>query len=533
MKLNSFLSKTLLILIMVSAFSCAKNFDELEKDPNRPTNVTPGLVLNGIVINMFDSPWDLTQRWCQFNCCNYNYYGNQEYNWNNATLYFTTLKNVVKMEEEAVRSGLPEKNAYSALGKFFRAYFYYNMTMLVGDLPLSEALNPAEIQKPGYDTQKDIFKNVLQWLDESNTELTTLISTGNNSISGDIYYNNDLRKWQKAVNTFKLRVLVQLSKKETDADLGVKAKFAEILSNKSKYPVMESMTDNMQYVYNPQFNKYPINPDNFGFDATRYNYSTTYLDNLSQLRDPRVFIMAEPAGSKLKAGLQPTDYNAFVGANPSMDLGDMSSKAGTDNGPGFLPGEYSFFNRRRYYSNYTAENTILIGYTEMCFNIAEGVNRGWSSGDAEDWYKKGIQSSHAFYGIKDGENDVFFFKAGGSPSNSGDYNKYSVSFNWDNYYNQSQVKYAGASSGLNQILLQKYLAFFQNSGWEAYFNYRRTGVPAFAQGGPGTGNSGRIPKRFQYPPSESSTNGDNLNAALGRQFPGGKDDINEAMWIIK
>ncbi len=84
---------------------------------------------------MFDSPWDLTQRWCQFNCCNYNYYGNQEYNWTNDALLYTTLKNVVKMEEEAIRSGLPEKNAYSALGKFFRAYFYYNMTMLVGDLP--------------------------------------------------------------------------------------------------------------------------------------------------------------------------------------------------------------------------------------------------------------------------------------------------------------------------------------------------------------------------------------------------------------
>ncbi len=76
-------------------------------------------------------------------------------------------------------------------------------------------------------------------------------------MTGDIYYNNDLRLWQKAVNTFKLRVLVQLSKKDTDAELGVKAKFAEVISNKSKYPLMESMSDNMQYVYNTQFNKYP------------------------------------------------------------------------------------------------------------------------------------------------------------------------------------------------------------------------------------------------------------------------------------
>lgn len=532
MKRYNFLNSTIIILVLLSIVGCQK-FDELEKDPNRPTNVPPGLVLNGVLYNMFDSPWDITQRWCQFNCCNYNYYGNQEYNWTYTSLFYTTLKNVVKMEEEAMRIGLPEKNAYSALGKFFRAYFYYNMTMLIGDIPLEESLKPAEFLKPAYNTQKDVFKDILLFLEESNADLSTLITTGGSTITGDFYFNNDLRLWQKAVNTFKLRVLVQLSKKDTDAELGVKAKFAEIISNKSKYPLMESMKDNLQFVYNDQFNKYPLNPDNFGFDATRYNYSTTHLNKLSELRDPRAFVMAEPAGSKLKSGLAPTDYNAFVGASPAMDLGEMSSRAGTDNGPGFLPGEFSFFNRHRYYRTYTAENTIIIGYIEMCFNIAEGVNRGWATGDAEDWYKKGIRASHDFFGIRDGENDVFFFRAGGSPTNSADYNKYAIIFNWENYYNQSQVKYAGAAAGLNQIILQKYLAFFQNSGWEAFFNYRRTGVPAFAKDGPGTGNSGRIPKRFLYQPSESITNGDNLNAALTRQFNGGKDDINNEIWVIK
>lgn len=46
---------------------------------------------------------------------------------------------------------------------------------------------------------------------------------------------------------------------------------------------------------------------------------------------------------------------------------------------------------------------------------------------------------------------------------------------------------------LQQVLLQKYLAFFQNSDWEAYYNWRRTGIPAFHTG-PGTGPNGVIPK---------------------------------------
>jgi len=114
MKRYNYLNSTVIILVLLSALSCQK-FDELEKDPNKPTNVTPGLVLNGVVNSMYESPWSLAQRWNQFNCCNYNYYGNQEYNWAATSLSFTTLKNVQKMEEEAIRSGLPEKNAYSVL----------------------------------------------------------------------------------------------------------------------------------------------------------------------------------------------------------------------------------------------------------------------------------------------------------------------------------------------------------------------------------------------------------------------------------
>jgi len=43
---------------------------------------------------------------------------------------------------------------------------------------------------------------------------------------------------------------------------------------------------------------------------------------------------------------------------------------------------------------------------------------------------------------------------------------------------------ASSSTALTQILQQKYVAFFMNSGWEAFYNYRRTGVPVFSQAGP-------------------------------------------------
>ena len=72
---------------------------------------------------------------------------------------------------------------------------------------------------------------------------------------------------------------------------------------------------------------------------------------------------------------------------------------------------------------------------------------------------------------------------------------------------------------------------YQNSGFEGYYNWRRTGVPTFHTGA-GTGNSNRVALRFQYPNSERAVNKTNVEAAIASQF-GGSDDINAKMWIIK
>ncbi|MBC8111742.1 MAG: SusD/RagB family nutrient-binding outer membrane lipoprotein [Verrucomicrobia bacterium] len=526
-----FKSITFCLTLLLCLSSC-QDFEALEKDPNRPTAVPASLVFNGIIndaFNAYNRPWGDVSRWNQFNAVNYNYYGNNEYAWTSAGLNYFTLKNIVKMEEEAAKAyGKDKVNPYGALGKFLKAYFFYQMTMRVGDLPMMEALKGLENTVPKYDTQQDILKSALDMLEASNTELTELIGAGDASLAGDIYFSNDLRAWQKVVNTFKLRVLIQLSKKEIE--FSAKQKFAEVISNPTKYPIMTSMANNWQYVYNATLNKYPVNPDNFGFDATRYNMAATHIGLLTSLKDPRVFYVGEPAQKKIDGGASPTSFDAFVGAPSGEDLADMSTKA--------LAGEYSFYGRYRYYRTYTAEPTIIIGYPELCFNIAEAIHIGWVTGSAEDFYKKGIQASQGTFGIKDGANDVKFFKKNiidliNPTTKEVNYDTYSVNFIFNDYYNQTAVKYAGAgTTGLNQILTQKYLAFFMNSGWEAYYNYRRTGVPTFSVG-VGTGNSGRIPKRFQYPQAERTTNATNYNEALQRQFGGTTDDINSDIFIIK
>lgn len=531
MKINKIFTAIFAVAALTLS-SCEKSFEELEKDPNRPVNVPASLVLQGVESDMFNNigrPFSAEMRWNQFYCSNYNYYATNEYTWTSGSNHYNTLKNVIKMEEEAKRAGLADVNGYSALGKFFRAFFFYEMTVRMGDLPMSEALKGIDNIAPKYDSQKAVFVQILKWLDESNDNMAALITKGETSVSGDFYFGGDMRKWQKAVNAYKLRVLVALSKKETDSDLNIKARFSEMMSNPTKYPLFTSLTESLQYTYN-NFNKYPSNPDNFGFDATRQNMSKAYVEPLSLLNDPRVMITCEPAGAELKAGKKPSDFSAYVGASSAEDLTDMSEKAGRNNGAGYAPGVYSFQNRFRYYRNYTAETTFIVGFPEMCFNIAEAYHLGWATGDAETWYKKGIQASMDFYGVKNGTNTMTYSKTGGR--DAADLATFTIDFDFEKYYAQTSVKYDGKTAkGQEQILTQKYLAFFMNSGMEAYFNWRRTGFPKF-YAGVGNGNSNRIAIRWQYPLSERTTNSTNYKAAIDSQF-GGKDDINDSLWLLK
>jgi hypothetical protein len=515
----------ILFIITAMVCGCTKKFNDYSVNTNLPASVPAYLLLRQIENDMVFFPGGDADKFCQYTLSSYTYYGTNEYWTGSATLNYGTLRNVIAMEKEAQKAS-GENNPYSALAKFFKAYFFIRMTLLVGDLPMSEALKGLDNPTPKYDTQKDIFKQSLQLLEDANTQLTSLISSANTSLLGDFYYQERisnpktpleaLKQWQKVINTFKLRVLINLSKKDADADLNIKQKFADVLNNPAKYPIMTGLPDNLEYVYNTAFNKYPNNKENFGFDALRLCVAATWLNTLSSLNDLRAMKVADPARG---LGFPDTSFRSFVGASNGEDVSTMGGKV--------VAGLYSPIGRKRYYDGLTGENTFIIGYPEMCLNIAEAINRGWVTGNADDWYQKGIKAMFTFYGIVDGPNTVSFLRT----TAPGDYLSYTVTFNFTDYFNQTSVKYAGNNAtGLNQILTQRYLSLARNSGLEAYNQWRRTGVPVFLTG-PGIGNSGVIPLRYQYPSNELSTNAANYTAAVQSQYAG-NDNINSKMWVI-
>lgn len=81
------------------------------------------------------------------------------------------------------------------------AHAFGTATSLFGDIPYSEAGN-SEIQDPAFDSQVQVYSQVIARLDEA---ITTLNSASSGSIPEDIYFGGDKAKWIAAANTLKAR----------------------------------------------------------------------------------------------------------------------------------------------------------------------------------------------------------------------------------------------------------------------------------------------------------------------------------------
>lgn len=559
-KLTIFIRQvSFLIAVAVFAVSCQKGdlTSNLNVSGKDAVGISPSLFLNHITYALYkgggvselssnlqvtgqgsggevsEEPWGLLSHYSQYYLSNYSYYqGINTYNWSNsATHYGDMLKYVILMENQAASQSplTASSNVYAGLGKFFRAYTFIWMSQRVGDIPMSQAGSATNLH-PAYDSQKDVYKNSLALLDSANIIISNLIAKNANGATvvdaaGDVYGLTYLQ-WQKVINTFKLRVLISMSKRADDnADLNIKTQFAQIINNPGTYPVFSGNTDNMVFKYN-SVNAYPsvVSAPYTG----NANIGKTFLDLTTGYKDPRTFAVATPAPAQLAApnNKSISDFTAYVGADPNLSLGQLLTNSNN--------GLYSFASYNYYSSkNLTGalvEPFVLIGYPEMCFNIAEAYNRGWITGAPDDvnatvWYNKGVDASLSLYkGLTQGAA----YTVGNASGTA-----YPGTVTIDIAAFKTNIAYLGGSDGLRQILEQKYVAFFQNSGWEAFYNWRRTGIPNFAQGGPGIGTaSNNIPRRWQYPANESNENSTNWKTAVQSQF-GGTDDVTKDTWLTK
>lgn len=481
-KKNITIAMSTLLLI---CSGCSKT-EDLQSDPNRVTEVTPELLLTNIEIEAFSTislSAALASRQLSYtNGVN----SNQYYNWQRSGFgTYDNLKQVSKMVEASAAN---ETEVYQLLGSFFNSYFIVSLTETFGDVPYSEAIQAdANNFTPKYDTQKSIYLKVLNDLKATSDAL----ASNEEQLLGDVIYGGNILQWRKLINSYYLRVLMNLSHKEADTDLQLKSRFNEVFSNPGKYPIFESNADNAALLYhNIQGNRYPLQNDN---DLqTAYFMEKSFVERLQELEDPRLFAFAEVKPTS--SGNDPMDFSSYGGLYGSGDLNQNTSEA--------VEGEASRVDPR-YFTDPVNEPSLLMGYSELEFILAEASVRSWIESDADIHYKNGIRASMDFYGISEVDE-----------------------------YLANPLIQLGSSNQIEMIMTQKHISMFLNTGWQAFYEQRRTGFPEFNTDGAGALNSGKIPKRWMYPANEAVNNGDHLTEAINRQFPSG-DNINSIMWILK
>ncbi len=516
---------TAAVVLAMSITGCQKG--DLTSNPNavNANSVIPvSLIVNhltAILIRPEEQPFagDVYKS-DQFQVSNYaKYWGTNEDTWSYSAHSYEILKYAIQLEFQANAQLGNNTNKYFAMSKFFRAYSAIWLSQRVGDIPMTQA-GDINFLTPAFDTQHDVYKNSLKLLDDANTIMAGVGAPGTVFDGGDIFGLTNLQ-WQKVINSYRLRVLISLSKRADDnADLNVKQQFAAIVANPTTYPVMTANSDNVVYKFNAT-NLYPIFASGSNSYNNFMNVSKTVLDITKSTKDPRTYLMATPVTTTNVA-----DFDSYLGADPGTALSTLQNEAAT--------GKYSFFNAQRYLgtaTGSTVEPFFFIGYPEMCFNIAEGINRGWSplaTADAKTWYDKGIAASFSNFGLNVNTNStVNISDVGGKTLGTA---------TTDNATFLANVTYnlASPSAALGQILTQKYVAFFMNSGWEAYYNHRRTGFPTtFSEGGTGLGTAGgKLPHRWLYPLDEINANNANYQKAVSSQY-GGAETVFQNTWLTK
>ena len=476
-----------LLMIFLAGCEALTGFEEFQENPNETTNATPGLLLTNLQISALNSI-DLGAGYASRHVVQVNRPLDQQYyRWDRLSFgsFFDDLRQTEKMAEEAERLG---NGTMIAVAEAMQVYVFHQLTRRFGDVPYSEALRAEDgTNRPSYTPQEEIYADLLARLDQVNQDL----AAAGEPINGDVIFSGDRAKWRKFANSLRLRILISLSEKE-NTSIDYEAQFRQVFNNRGQYPVMESLDDNAQFTYNEATgDTYPF------FNVAAFSsrvMEETLVDLYKEKEDPRLFRLGAPADPSVPNA--ETSFDAHSGLIASATVQENSELLSENTG--------SLLDER-YRNDPEAEPNLALGYPEVAFTIAEAAQRGWISADPETYYNQGIRASMGFYGITGSAVDTYL---------AGD----DVAFD--------------PANGLEMILLQKYMSMFLNSGWEPFFNQRRTQVPAFDVGQRDVLNGGQVPKRWMYPEKELNTNRENVLEAVDRQF-GGEDTINETMWLIR
>lgn len=194
-------------------FACSSIVENLNVDPNNPTNSTASLLLTGTELANMATQEGMASRlttiwsgyasgadrqWLDY--ANYNVSaGIYDGDWN---LVFTaTNANALLTINQATALG---NRKMAAIAKILRANALATGTQLWGDIPFDQAGNIAQYPNPAFESQPTVYTKLLASLDEAIADLQSGVGT---VTTEDIHFGGDAMKWTQVAYTLKARLL--------------------------------------------------------------------------------------------------------------------------------------------------------------------------------------------------------------------------------------------------------------------------------------------------------------------------------------
>jgi len=208
-------------LLLVFTAGCKKSYFDINRNPNTVTesNVTAELILPNALsgVGAQATGYGPIANWVGYWSPSGSFAPNTEestYNITNSFLEgrWTSMYNVLfDLNSVEVKATAANQPFYRAVAMIMKAHLFQNLVDLYGDVPYSEAFNPA-IPTPKYDNAQQIYSDLQIRLDTAiNIMKTTTVGSKSNIPTIDIVYKVSTEKWVKLANTLKLRLLIRQS----------------------------------------------------------------------------------------------------------------------------------------------------------------------------------------------------------------------------------------------------------------------------------------------------------------------------------
>lgn len=391
---------------------------------------------------------------------------------------YTTLKNARIALSQCQADGRDEGNDITrGISGVLIAYNSALLTDMFGDTPFTEAAlvdaNGSPLfRNPKIDKQTDIYKTIMQQLDEA---IIDLQKSDRSPIGNyDLVYNGNAEKWIKFAYGLKARYTMRQIKQSANVDQDMK----DVLEYISK-----SFTSAADQAAFAVYDANNINPF-YGFFASRkaLALSQSFAEKLDVRKDPRfqrAILTPEVKGKRSQVtGTDDKGFSVAPNGTPEQSMQKYGVSA-------FV---YS-----------STAPTLLLSYHEVKFLEAEALCRLNRKSEAETALKEAVVA-----GIVNAENSI----TSAITTQGADFivTANAITPEAAATYFDIQVKPLFTANALQETMIQKYIALWGASGetTESYNDVRR--LKGLGENFIVLKNKAKFPLRCPYGNSDTTTN---------------------------